>query len=179
MTRITSPVPRDPATFTTTLPYSFDTCTLWEKTVKGGVLLALFLGACVLAALLIGHFLAAVQLAICCALLLVAVRKAGRLEMGSAGTITRDSVEVHRGTLFGRALPGPSGTYPIGQFKVVQIKLVTPSPLQHNPGTAPSLWIYLVGKGVTPTILVASEDRDPEVGEELAVLLNLPCESKR
>jgi hypothetical protein len=179
MTRIHSVVPRDPATFTTSLPYSFDTCTLWGKVLKGGIVLTLFLGACVLAALLVGHFLAALQLAICCVLLLVAVRKAGTLEGGSAGTITRDSVEVHRGTLFGRALPGPAGTYPIAQFKAVQVKLVTPSPLQHTPGATPSLSIYLVGAGATPTIFVASEDRDSEVGEELAMLLNLPCESDR
>lgn len=173
MTQLTSPIPRDPATFSTTLPYSFDTSTIWGNALKGGMLLTLFLGVCFLAALLIGHFLAALQLAICCALMSVAVRVAGKLEIGSVGTITRDAVEVHQGTLFGRALPGPSGTYPIAQFKAVIIKIVSPSPSQHLPNSR-SQSIYLIGDGIAPTILIGSEDMDSQLGQELAILLNLP-----
>lgn len=176
MTRIPSPVPRDPATFTTTLPYHFDTSTMWGSILKGGMLMTLFLAAILLVGLLMGRFMAILPVAAFIALMVYVLRKAATLEVGSVGTITRDAVQLNRGTLFGRVLPGPSGTYPIHQFRAVQIEKITSSVLQRSPSGPPRLWIYLVGDGATPTIRVADEDEDSQVGEELAVLLNLPCE---
>jgi hypothetical protein len=177
MTRITSPVPRDPNTFTTTLPYDFDTSTMWGSLLKGGMLMTLFLGVILLVGLLMGRFLAILPVAAFIALMMYALRKAAKLEVGSVGTITRDTVQVHHGTLFGRTLPGPSGTYPIAQFTAVRIEKVTASPLQHEARSGPPrLRIYLVGAGATPTIFVADEDNGSELGNELATLLSLPCE---
>lgn len=176
MTRLTSVVPRDPSTLTITLPYNFDTSTLWGNILKGGILLTMFLGVCLLASLLTGHFVAALQLTIVGSLLLIGVRMAAKLEVGSIGTITRDSVNVHRGTLYGRSLPGPSGTYAISRFKAVATELVSSSPSQDIPGGKQRQWIYLVGDGATPRILVGDEDCDSQLGQELSILLNLPYE---
>lgn len=172
MTRITSPVPRDPNTFTTTLPYNFDTSTMWGSILKGGIFMTLFLAALLLAGLLIGRFLAVLPLTAFVALMVYVLRKAATLEIGSIGTITRDSVQIHRGMLLGHVLPGPSGDYPITQFRAVRIER---SSALRSSGP-PRQWIYLVGEGATPAILVADQDSDSEFAGELALLLNLPCE---
>ncbi len=165
----------EPDPITTTLPYEFDTVTLWEKTLKAGFWAFLFFVASALFALLIGNYAAAAQMSLVAAFVFVLGRVVLKFPNGSAGTITRDRVVVRSGNWFGRPLSGPSGTYGIKEFRCVRIEHVMGSP---QPGIQSSAHqcIYLVGHASTPTIRVASVDEKSRLGEELAALLELPCE---
>jgi hypothetical protein len=71
----------------TTLPYEFDTSSVWRTILQGGIVIALILGVSILVSLLIGHFVAALQLTLIVGLL--------KVSSGSIGTITHESVVVH------------------------------------------------------------------------------------
>jgi hypothetical protein len=79
----------------TTLPYEFDTSSVWRTILQGGIVIALILGVSILVSLLIGHFVAALQLTLIVGLLLFAERMALKVSSGSIGTITHKSIVVH------------------------------------------------------------------------------------
>jgi hypothetical protein len=160
---------------TTTLPYEFDTMTLWEKTLKVGFWFLLIFAASALFASLIGNYAAAIHMTLMAAFLFVLGRFVLRFPNGSAGTITREGVVVRSGNWYGRTLPGPSGTYPIQGFRCIRIEHVPGTPHPDIQCSAQEV-VYLVGHAGNPTIRIASVEEDSHLGEELASLLGLPYE---
>lgn len=165
----------EPDPITTTLPYEFDTMSLWEKTLKIGFWAFVAFLAFAVLALLIGNYAATAQMLLVAVFVFVVGRIALKFPNGSAGTITRDRVVVRSGTWHGRALAGPSGTYPIERFQCIRIEHVPGTPHVDIQCSAHEL-VYLVGHAGTPTIRIASVEEDSHLGEELASLLGLPYE---
>jgi hypothetical protein len=154
------------------LPYEFDTVVV--RGVLGVLLVVVVPG--VLYSLLVSRNNAAVV-----ALLIVAALTVyfGRLFLanlpGTKGTITASAVTVRSGRVYGIRLAGPEGTLPIRQFKAVRVESAPP-PVRvlgrdHER-------VSLVGKDVTPTILIAetASGAGRTLGRELAASLKLPVE---
>ena len=157
------------------LPYEFDTSSVWRTIFKGAIVVALIVGVSILGSLLIGHYPAALQLAIIGGLLLVFGHIAFKYSSGSIGTITRESVVVHQGKLYGYQLPGPSGTFPLDRFKSVRVEHVAASTNTNTQGQ-PHQRVYLVGNAGTPSILIGRTDSRSQLWQDIAAQLNLPCE---
>ncbi|HVD61151.1 MAG TPA: hypothetical protein VNC11_09810 [Gemmatimonadaceae bacterium] len=167
-----------------TLPYEFDTARITRMIVTGMIAFDLVVVIPGIAySLLVTHDTAAVVLLfiIGCMTAFFGFIIANYLK-GSSGTITARDVVLSPARVFGLKIPGPTGHFPIDRFRAVRVE-TSPGRSDPDAPTGPYDRIYLAGKDGTPDILIARTDRhDPiygmAAGEELARLLDLPCEPK-
>ena len=158
-----------------TLPYNFNTSSVWQGILKKGSWLLGVIAVGIIYSLVARHFAAVLQLSICGILLVWFGRIFFRNSSGSIGTITRQGVVVQPGEVYGYRLPGPSGEFALNRFKSVRVEhLAGPT----DPGTqgGPHQRVYLIGNADTPSILIARANDRSQVGQEIAAVLNLPCE---
>lgn len=160
-----------------TLPYSFDTRRETRLVLQGVLgLLAVLLsgGAYVLVVRQDGA--AALAALLCGALLAVFGGLVLRHLPGAEGCITADAVVARAGRVFGLALPGPVGTFPLREFSAVRVEHVFgPTMTSQRPGWREH--VTLVGRPGTPAVPVlrAPLARGAPTGEALAAALGLPC----
>jgi hypothetical protein len=96
---------------------------------------------------------------------------------GCRGVITAVYLEIQPGSVLGLPLKGPTGRFPIRQFRAVIIVQVSASIEGYGP---PQERVHLVGPGGVPDVLIAREDRGDgkALGEALATALGLELEEK-
>jgi hypothetical protein len=162
-----------------TLPYDFDTMALPRKILSamlgGGALMLLF----ALVMLIKSGPLAATPFPLAALFLAWVARKYMTTFAGFAkGAINRDAVVIEPSALGPMRLPGPVGTYPLGQFKTVRVIYSGPV----LPGSAGYLFatVYLIGRQGTADVCVASE-RDTTakaLAPEIAAAVELPLEQE-
>ncbi len=160
-----------------TLPYEFDTMALPRKIlgafVGGSALMALF----ALVMLFKSGPLAATPFPLAAVFLAWAARKFIRTFSGLAkGAINRDAVVMEPSTLGPLRLPGPVGTFRLGQFKAVRV--IYGGPVPGGSGGYLFANVYLIGRDGTVDVCVASE-RDTTakaLASEIAAAVGLPFE---
>jgi hypothetical protein len=96
---------------------------------------------------------------------------------GTRGVITRESVSVHPGGVYGMRMAGPAGTFPLTMIKEVRVDRVLPGENMQSSGYER---VLLVRKQGTPDILIAREDLDigRTLGRNLAEALGLPFDER-
>jgi|SRR5215469_9931591 len=168
-------VPKGRLFMAVTLPYSFDTCNVWQKILKMGSWLVGVIAAGILYSLVLRHFAALLHLSLSGALLLWFGWIFFKHTDGAIGTITKDGVVVRPGEFYGRRLPGPSGEFALRRFTSVRVEHVS-APTSPDARGGPHQRVYLIGDAGTPSILIARAGDDSQVGQEIAGILSLPCE---
>jgi hypothetical protein len=161
-----------------TLPYRFDTNSVWRTILKGAFGLNALLVLAILFTLLVSReWPKAFGLVVIELVVLFFTRVFVRFQTGSVGTLSADRIVVEPNVLFGITLPGPNGTYPLDHFSAVRVEFNS-GPVTVGSQGGPNELIWLVGKPGTPNIVVArTENRSgPAVGRELGALLGLPVE---
>ncbi len=162
-----------------TLPYRFDTSSVWHTILKG----AFGLNAFLLLSLVFSIF--ARPWPVTLGLTLIELTALGftrvfvKYQEGSVGRLTADRVEVERNTLLGIALPGPRGTYPLDRFSAVRVEFRSrPIRLDVASSAGPHEIVWLVGRPGTPDVALAlTDDRTGRsVGKQFGALLKLPVE---
>ena len=163
-----------------TLPYRFDTSSVWHTILKGAFALNAVMVFGVLLKLVTGEWPTAVGLVVVEAVVFGFTRLFTRYQDGSVGTLYRDRVEVEPNALLGIALPGPAGTYAIDRFSAVRVQFMMGAIIVTGPSPGPSELVWLAGRDGTPDVLLArTEDRAGRaVGKEFGTLLDLPVEEK-
>src|SRR5882757_4871222 len=94
------------------------------------------------------------------------------------GTINRDAVVIEPSALGPLRLPGPAGTYRLGDFRAVRV--IYSGPVLPGGGGYFFANLYLIGREGTPDVCVASE-RDTiakELAPEIAAAVGLPLEQE-
>jgi len=162
-----------------TLPYRFDTSSVWHTILKG----AFGLNAVLICGLVFSVFARpwpnAVGLAVIELTVFGFTRVFVRHQEGSVGTLTADAVEIDPNIVLGITLPGPRGTYTLDRFSAVRVELRSgPITLDAASGGGPHEIVWLAGRRGTPDVALArTNDRAGRtVGRELGALLNLPVE---
>jgi hypothetical protein len=162
-----------------TLPYRFDTSSVWHTILKG----AFGLNVVLICGLVFSVFarpwphilgLAVIELAV-----FAFTRVFVRHQEGSMGTLTADAVDVEPNTVLGITLPGPRGTYTLDRFLAVRVEFRSaPITLDAATSGGPHEIVWLVGRPGTPDVAVARTDDGVgrNVGQELGALLKLPVE---
>jgi hypothetical protein len=161
-----------------TLPYRFDTSSVWRTILKGAFgLNALLVLAILFTVLVSREWPKAFGLVVVELVVFFFTRVFVRFQTGSVGTLSADRIVVEPNVLFGITLPGPNGTYPLDQFSTVRVEFHS-GPVTVGAQGGPNELIWLVGKAGTPNIVVArTEDRAGRaVGQEFGALLGLPVE---
>src|SRR5436309_6478485 len=91
-----------------TLPYRFDTSSVWRTILKGAFGLNALLAFCILFTLLVSREWAkALGLAVMELVVLYFTRVFVRFQEGSIGTLSSDRVVIESNVLLGVPLPGP------------------------------------------------------------------------
>jgi hypothetical protein len=164
------------------LPHQFDTSGVVKLIMRGllGLLAVVLVG--ITYCLLVSHDRTAVLALILCAAILAYFGRIflGNL-IGSAGTITADSISVDSPRVFGLRLAGPAGRFPISQFTAVRVERVTnPIGIPIETQVGPHERVLLIGQQGTPEILIARTERDVgrTLGNELAMALKLPYQEQ-
>jgi hypothetical protein len=165
---------------TITLPYRFDTTSVWHTILKGAFALNGVLVFGIALKLMTGERLTALGLVVTEAVVFGFTRLFVRFQTGSIGTLYRDRVVIEPNALLGIALPGPRGEYARDRFAAVRIEFMTGPINVDTPPTGPHELVWLAGRDETPDILLARTDRRAGrgVGAELGSLLGLPVEEK-
>jgi hypothetical protein len=161
-----------------TLPYRFDTSTVWRTILKGAFgLNALLIVGLLYAFLASRPWTTVLALVVNETVVLVFTRVFVRFQTGSAGTLSADRVVIEPNRLFGIALPGPQGTYPLDRFAAVRVEYL-PGPVSPDVQGGPHELVWLVGKLGTPDVLLARTDdaAGDAVGREFGALLGLTVE---
>jgi hypothetical protein len=160
-----------------TLPYRFDTSSVWHTIIKGALGLNALLIASFALAALTRQWPAALGLLVCEFIVLAVTRLVWRLQEGSVGTLWSDRVEIESNVLFGLPLPGPQGRYALDRFATIRVEF-RPGPTQAGVQGGPNEVVWLMGKADTPGIALArtSNGAGRAVGQQFAALLKLPVE---
>ena len=161
-----------------TLPYRFDTSTVWRTILKGAFGLNALLVVGVLYSLLASRpWTTILALVVNEIVVLGFTRVFVRFQTGSAGTLAADRVVIEPNRLFGIALPGPQGSYPLDRFSSVRVEFRS-GPIEPGVQGGPHELVWLVGKPGTPDVLLArTDDRaGGALGREFGALLQLPME---
>ena len=160
------------------LPYRFDTSTVWRTILKGAFGLNALLVFGVLYSVLASRpWTTVLALVVNEVVVLGFTRVFVRFQTGSAGTLSADRVVIEPNRLFGIALPGPQGSYPLDRFAAVRVEFMS-GPVSPGVQGGPHELVWLVGKPGTPDVLLArTEDAaGGAVGREFGALLGLPAE---
>ena len=161
-----------------TLPYRFDTSSVWHTILKGAFGLNALLTFCILFTVLVSHELAkALGLMLMELVVLHFTRVFVRFQEGSVGTLSYDRVVIEPNVLLGISLPGPNGTYTLDRFSALRVEFRS-GPVGPGVKGGPNELISLVGKPGTPDIVLArTDDRaGRSIGQEFGALLRLPVE---
>jgi hypothetical protein len=164
------------------LPYDFDTSGVGKLVIRGllGLFAVVLVG--IIYSLLLSHDrTAALALLVSAAMLAYFGRLFLQNLIGSAGTITAESVTVESPRVAGFRLAGPAGTFPLRQFAAVRVERVTnPIGIPIETQVGPHERVSLIGQKGTPDILVARTERDAgrTLGNELAIALKLPYQEQ-
>jgi hypothetical protein len=161
-----------------TLPYRFDTSSVWRSILKGAFgLNALLVFSVFYAALVQQQIAKALGVTIIEGVAFVFTRIFVRFQTGSVGTLSSDEVVIEPNALFGVTLPGPHGTYALDRFRAVRVEF-RPGPIAPGVQGRPNELVWLVGHPGTPDIVLAlTDDRAGRaVGREFGALLRLPVE---
>ena len=161
-----------------TLPYRFDTSSVWHTILKGAFGLNALLAFCILFTVLVSRELPkALGLVVMELLVLYFTRVFIRFQEGSVGTLSSDRVVIEPNVLLGVRLPGPNGTYTLDRFSAVRVEFRS-GPITPGVQGGPNELVWLVGKPGTPNIVLArTDDRAGRaVGREFGTLLGLPVE---
>jgi len=160
-----------------TLPHEFDTTGVWRTILTGAFGLTVVVILLLLYALASRQWAAAIPLALSSAMLLFFSRLFFRFQTGSAGTLTAERIAVRPNKLLWLSLPGPSGTYALDRFSAVRVEFRS-GPVRPGVQGGPNEVVWLVGKPGTPDIALAraQDGAGRSVGQDLAMLLNLPVE---
>jgi fucose 4-O-acetylase-like acetyltransferase len=128
-----------------TLPYRFDTSSVWRTILKGAFGFNALLIVCILYVVLISR-----QWATALGLALMALF-AFVLTRVFVGTLSSDRVVIEPNVLVGITLPGPKGTYALDRFRAVRVEFRSgPIGPSVQGGRATEL-VWLVGKPGPPT----------------------------
>lgn len=164
-----------------TLPYSFDTTTVFRGVMKGAAWLEVVVVVGIGKSLLVSRDVMAAA-----GLVLIGL-VAGwfavvifRHSEGSIGTITHDAVIVERApAVLGARFPGPAGRFALSQFAALRAEEAF-GPIGTGYAPRAHARVYLVGKSGVPDILIArSPTEGAEAGREIAAALGLPFEDKQ
>ncbi len=163
-----------------TLPYRFDTSSVWHTILKGAFALNAVLLLGVLVKLLTGDWLTALGLLVVEAVVFGFTRVFVRFQDGSVGTLYRDRVEVEPNALLGIPLPGPRGTYDRDRFSAIRVEFLMGQIIVDGQSGGPHELVWLAGHPSTPDVLLARTDERTgrAVGAEFGALLDLPVEEK-
>lgn len=163
-----------------TLPYRFDTSSVWHTILKGAFALNAVMMFGVLLKLVRGEWLTAVGLVAMEGVVFGFTRLLMRYQDGSVGTLYRDRVEVEPNAVLGIALPGPAGTYATDRFSAVRVEFMMGAIIVTGQSPGPSELVWLVGRDGTPDVLMArTDDRAGRaIGAEFGTLLGLPVEEE-
>ena len=159
-----------------TLPYRFDTSSVWHTILKGAFALNALLLACILFALLMSRqWTAVLGLGLIEAVALGFTRVFVKFQEGSVGTLTAERVVVEPNVLLGIALPGPRGTYTLDRFSGVRVEFRS-GPARPDVQGGPHELVWLAGKPGTPDIVLArtTNGEGRAVGAEFGALVRLP-----
>jgi len=165
---------------TITLPYLFDTGSVWRSVLKGAFALNLVLLSGIVFKLLMSDWLAAIGLVVAEAMVFGFTRLFVRFQTGSVGTLYRDHVELEPNAVLGIPLPGPRGTYARDRFSAVRVEFMAGSINVDGQSNGPHELVWLVGQVGMPDVLLARTDEGAgrAAGVEFGVLLELPVEEK-
>ncbi len=160
-----------------TLPYLFDTSSVWRTILRGAFGLNGLLVLCILYGLVARPWGTVLGLVLIELVVSFFTRVFFRFQTGSVGTLTADGVLIEPNVLLGIALPGPKGTYSLDRFSAVRVEF-WPGPVQPGVQGGPNELVWLVGRPGTPNIALArTEDRAGRaLGQEFGALLKLPVE---
>ena|SRR5688572_11797852 len=106
-----------------TLPYRFDTRSVWRGILKGALALNALLLVGILFTVLVGR-----EWTTTLGLVLVELLVVGftlvfiKAQEGSAGTLSSDRIVIEPNILLGIALPGPKGAYMLDRFSAVRVE---------------------------------------------------------
>lgn len=162
---------------TITLPYRFDTSSVWHTILKGALGLNVLLILCVAFSAFTRPWPMTLGLAFIELLMVWFTRVLLRFQEGSIGTLSGDRIEVRPNLLLGLPLPGPSGSYSLDRFSAIRVEFRS-GPIQPGVQGGPNEVVWLVGKSGTPSVALARTDDGAgrSVGQQLAALLELPVE---
>ena len=159
------------------LPYRFDTSSVWHIIIKG----AFGLNALLLVSFAFAAFArpwpVTLGLAVSELMVFTITRLVWRLQEGSVGTLWSDRVDVESNLLFGLPLPGPKGSYPLDRFATIRVEF-RPGPIQPGVQGGPNEIVWLVGKANIPNIALARTDDGAgrALGRQFGALLKLAVE---
>jgi len=161
-----------------TLPYRFDTSSVWRTILKGAFGLNALIVFCILYTLLISRqWTTALGLTPMELVVFVFTRLFIRFQTGSVGTLSSDSVVIEPNALLGIVLPGPKGTYTLDRFSALRVEFRS-GPARPDVQGGPNELVWLVGKPGTPDIVLALTENGAGrlLGQEFSALLKLPVE---
>jgi hypothetical protein len=163
-----------------TLPYRFDTSSVWRTILKGAFGLNALLALGILVTLVFGEWTTVLGLALAELVVLHFTRVFVKAQEGSVGTLWVERVVIEPNILFGIALPGPQGSYTLDRFSAVRVEFRSGATLPEVQTSGPHELVWLVGKPGTPSVVLArTDDRAGRtVARELGALLNLPVEER-
>jgi len=161
-----------------TLPYRFDTSSVWHTILKGAFGLNAILMLGFLYSLIARPWTTALAVGVLEVVVLGFTRVFVRFQEGSVGVLSSDRVVVEPNLLLGVTLPGPSGTYPLDRFSAVRVEFRSGNIQADTRSTGPCELVWLVGRPGTPDVALArTQDRAGRaVGQEFGALLGLPVE---
>jgi hypothetical protein len=163
-----------------TLPYRFDTSSVWRSILQGAFALNLVLLFGLVFKLLMGDWSAAIGLVAAEAMVFGFTRLFVRFQTGSVGTLYPDRVEIEPNAVLGIPLPGPRGTYARDRISAVRVEFMAGSISVDGQSGGPHELVWLVGRVGMPDVLLARTDEGAgrAAGAEFGRLLELPVEEK-
>src|SRR5438477_1826548 len=133
-------------TMVITLPYRFDTRSVWHTILKGAFALNGVLVLGIVVKLLAGQWLPAVGLVLAEAMVVGFTLVFVRHSSGSLGILYRDRIEIEPNAVWGIGLPGPVGTYGIDRFDGVRVEFVVGPIIVDAPSSGPSELVWLAAR---------------------------------
>lgn len=164
-----------------TFPYDFDTTAVFRKVLLAGLALDIVLVAGIVYSILVTHeYIVVAQLLVIIGITVGFGGAISRRVEGSVGSLTAEAVKVERGrAVLGTYFPGPEGRFPISAFSAVRLEQAS-GPIDVGVQGGSHARIYLIGRGATPTILVARETGTGiHFAQDLASSLGLDLQDTR
>src|SRR5215470_7722489 len=129
-----------------TLPYRFDTSSVWRTIIKGAFALNGLIVFGVLYSLLLRPWTTALGLTLVELVVLVFTRLFVRFQTGSVGVLSSDCVVIEPNVLLGIVLPGPKGAYTLDCFSAVRVEFRSDPSAPDIQRGGPNELVWLVGK---------------------------------
>ena len=158
------------------LPWSFDTTSVWHTILKGAFGLNALLALGLVVKLLSRRWLDAAGLCVAEAMVAGFTIVFIRHQEGSRGTLFRDRVTVEPNAVLGLPLPGPRGSYPLHQFRGVEVEFRAGRPSTDPNAAGPHELVWLMGRPGTPNIVLARtrSGAGRALGQEIGTVLAFP-----